>query len=104
LKLICGVGYRKALKFLIKDYLIKQRPSDEEVIKAAPLGACIRNYVNDSHVKEVAKRAVWLGNDETHYLRVWVDKDVQDLKRLIALVTHWIEAEYLTKEFIESMQ
>jgi hypothetical protein len=100
---ICGVGYRKALEFLIKDYLIKQRPEDTATIERSMLGSCIENYVSDPRIKEVAKRATWLGNDETHYQRRWLDKDLSDLKTLIRLVIHWVEAEYLTEEALKSM-
>ena len=65
---VCGVGYRKALEFLIKDYLIRKHPEDEAAIKAKPLGRCIDDGVEDPKTKAVAKRATWLGNDETHYL------------------------------------
>src|ERR1700722_3371679 len=42
---ICGVGYRKALEFLIKDYVKSIRPGDTDAIETAPLGTCINNYV-----------------------------------------------------------
>jgi hypothetical protein len=99
---VCGAGYRKALEFLIKDYLIGKHPEDEAVIKAKPLGRCIDD-IEDPKTKAVAKRATWLGNDETHYQRLWVDKDLTDLKKLISLVLHWIEAEHLTEELYTSM-
>jgi len=100
---ICGVGYRKALEFLIKDYLIRERPSEQAAIEATLLGHCIENYVTDPKTKQVAKRATWLGNDEPHYQRRWIGKDLHDLKTLISLVVHWIEAEYLTVEALKSM-
>jgi hypothetical protein len=100
---VCGVGYRKALEFLIKDYLIKKHPEDEAAIKAKPLGRCIDDDVEDPKTKAVAKRATWLGNDETHYQRLWIDKDLSDLKTLITLVLYWIEAEHLTEEALTSM-
>jgi len=100
---ICGVGYRKALEFLIKDYLIEKNPSNEENIKNKFLGKCINDDVDDSRVKKVAKRAVWLGNDETHYVRKWEGKNLQDLKNLISLTTHWIEMDYLTEEIESDM-
>ena len=100
---MCGVGYRKALEFLIKDYLIRKHPKDEAAIKAKPLGRCIDDDVEDPKTKAVAKRATWLGNDETHYRRLWLDKDLSDLKRLIELVLYWIEAEHLTEEAFQSM-
>jgi hypothetical protein len=100
---VCGVGYRKALEFLVKDYLIKNFPDDAEVIKSKMLGTCIENYVNDANIKAVAKRATWLGNDETHYERRWKDKDLTDLIAMINLVQYWIQAEHLTKEALRSM-
>jgi hypothetical protein len=100
---VCGVGYRKALEFLIKDYLIGKHADDEAAIKAKPLGRCIDDYVEDPNTKAVAKRAIWLGNDETHYQRLWIDKDLSDLKTLIRLVLHYIEVEHLTEEALASM-
>ena len=100
---ITGVGYRKALEFLIKDYAIKNNPSEEESIKKKLLMKVITEYIDDSNIKNVATRAVWLGNDETHYIRVWEDKDLPFLKKLIDLTIHWIEAKELTKTMIEEM-
>jgi hypothetical protein len=100
---ICGVGYRKALEFLIKDYLIKERPDDKAAIESTMLGQCIQRYVTDPKTKQVAERATWLGNDETHYQRRGIDKDLSDLKALISLALYWIEAEQLTAETLKSM-
>jgi hypothetical protein len=88
---ICGVGYRKALEFLIKDYAIINHPAEKEIIERKLLGACINEYVSDHRIKVVAKRAAWLGNDETHYFRKWEQKNLNDLKKLIDLSVHWIE-------------
>lgn len=96
---ISGVGYRKALEFLIKDYLVGKDPESEDKIKKMALGNCIKQHVDDVRLKTVAKRAVWLGNDETHYLRKWEGKDLKDLKKLIDLTVHWIEMEKLTESF-----
>lgn len=98
---VAGVGYRKAIEFLVKDYLVYMNPEKEEAIKKKALGACIKDDVSDANVKSVAKRAVWLGNDETHYVRTWSEQDITDLKKLIELVTYWIESEILTKELVE---
>lgn len=100
---ICGVGFRKALEFLIKDYIIINKPEDKEKVEKKLLGACISDYVNDERIKTVAKRAVWLGNDETHYIRKWEGKSLDDLKKLIDLTVHWIEMESLTKSFESEM-
>lgn len=100
---ICGVGYRKALEYLIKDYATSTNTEKGEHIKSLPLAQCINIYVNDSRVKKVAERAVWLGNDETHYIRKWEEHTLADLKRLIDLTVHWIEMELLTNEYEELM-
>lgn len=102
---ICGPGYRKSLEFLIKDYLLGRADdaAAKEAIKQEALGTCIANRILDANVKGVAKRAVWLGNDETHYTRKWEEKDLQDLKKLIDLTVHWMEAEALTTELLKDM-
>ncbi len=103
LKLICGPGYRKALEFLIKDYLIRSHPDKTDEVKRQNLAKCINEYVTDDRVKKVAARAVWLGNDETHYLRKWEEKDLFDLKGLIKLTLHWIEMDELTEKALADM-
>lgn len=101
---VCGPAYGRALEILIKDYLITKKPEEEEAIKAEhKLGKLIADKVEDGRIRAIATRAAWLRNDEIHYQRKWVDKDVQDLKGTIELVVHWIEAEMLTQELIISM-
>ncbi|TSD56383.1 DUF4145 domain-containing protein [Variovorax sp. KBS0712] len=101
---ICGLGYRKAVEYLIKDHCIDQHPVDTDKIKAMPLGACIKEFVTDPNVKISAQRAVWLGNDEAHYLRKWADKDIGDLKILIMLTSNWIDSLFLTTQYQDSMK
>jgi len=67
------------------------------------LAACIEKYVKSEQIKQIAKRAAWLGNDEIHYTRKWEGKDLVDLKRLITLTLHWIEIEKLTADVIDDM-
>ncbi|MGP8215477.1 MAG: hypothetical protein ACLQQ4_07935 [Bacteroidia bacterium] len=104
---ICGVGYRKALEFLIKDFAIKSNPPEKESdIKKKDLGKVISEYIKDdtgSKIKIVSKKAVWLGNDETHYVRKWGTKDLGDLKNLIDLTLTMIQAESDFKELMTSM-
>jgi hypothetical protein len=100
---ICGVGYRKAIEFLIKDYLIRKNPKNEEKIKKEQLGPCINKFIENEKIKMVSKRAVWLGNDETHYVRKWENKDLKDLKSLISLVIYWIEMEVLSSNLEHDM-
>jgi hypothetical protein len=100
---VCGVGYRKALEFLIKDYCISLFPARADEIKSKFLGTCIKEFVDDEKVRACAEFAAWLGNDETHYVRKWEDKDIEDLKTLIALTVNWIESSVLTKKYMDGM-
>jgi len=82
---LTGIGLRKAPEFLGKDFAVVDHPGDKEKILKKPLAACIKDYISDESTREMAKRAAWLGNDETHYVRRWEDRDVSDLKVLIRL-------------------
>ena len=101
---IAGVGYRKSLEYLIKDYCIAQNSDKEEDIKKRPISQVIDSFVSNENVKQCAKRAVWLGNDETHYVRKWEGKDIKDLKLLIQITVNWIQQEVITKRLLADMQ
>lgn len=94
---ICGVGYRKALEFLVKDYLRHKNSDDSDKILAEPLGSCIRK-LNDPRIKVLAERSVWIGNDETHYVRKHDDLDLEDMKRFIKAMLNYIESELAFEE------
>ena len=109
--LVAGPGYRKALEFLIKDYIISQfteedagkRAAHKTAVERQQLASCISEYIKSDQIKEISRRAAWLGNDETHYVRKWEGKVLQDLKKLISLTLHWIEAEKLTADIIKDV-
>lgn len=95
---IAGIGYRRALEFLIKDFLIVYQHKDESKVKSTALGCCIDTMIDNVQLKTVASRATWLGNDQTHYEQKYTDKDINDLKKLIKLSVNWIEMICLTDE------
>jgi hypothetical protein len=105
LLLISGPGYRKSLEFLIKDYLtsLQSEEASKKEIADKPLMAVIKKYITDKRMLQTAERATWLGNDETHYVRKWEDKDLQDMKKLMRLTIFWIQSEHLTNEAVASM-
>lgn len=102
---ICGVGYRKALEFLIKDYIMSFIDDDDkkEGIKQKNLSKCIQENISSLNIKAVAARATWIGNDETHYVRKWEDKDINDLIGMINLTIRWIESEVETERLLKEM-
>lgn len=87
LTLICGMGYRKALEFLVKDYLIGEFPQNTDDIAKEPLAQSIRRIEN-SKLKTLAERSAWLGNDETHYTRKHEEYSYKDIKSFLdAMIT-----------------
>ena len=100
---ICGMGYRKALEFLIKDYAKRQHPNEVDNIEKTFLKPCITKYIANEQIKGCAVGAAYLGNDESHYIRTWEDKDLSDLKKLIEMTVYWIIYSENTARFIEEM-
>lgn len=103
LEKIAGMWFRKSLEFLIKDYLISLTPDEEEQIKEEFLWKAINDRIEDAEIKEISKRATWLWNDETHYVKKWEDKDINDLKILIDIVQSFISKKQKAKKYLESM-
>ena len=64
---------------------------------------CIKEDISSTNIKAVAARATWIGNDETHYVRKWEDKDIKDLIGMIDLTIRWIESEVETKRLLDEM-
>ncbi|MFL0505529.1 hypothetical protein ACH0B5_07270 [Ureibacillus sp. 179-F W5.1 NHS] len=104
---ICGMGYRKALEFLIKDFAKLKNKDNQDTINSIEnllLGQCINKYIEEPRIKAAAKRAAWIGNDETHYIRKWQDKDIRDLKKLIEITCYYIIMDYSIKKYELEMQ
>lgn len=99
---IAGIGYRKSLEFLIKDYCIHKNPDKESDIKSKQLSKVISEYVNSEQIKKLATASAWIGNDETHYVRKIENKDITDLKRFITATVAFIAYE-LTCEDAEEL-
>lgn len=103
LKQIAGPGYRKAFEYLIKDYAKSLKPEDSSNIEKMFSGDVVKKFIADRRIQAVAKRALWLGNDETHYLKKWTQHDVGDLITLIKLAISWIEIERLSQAYTKEM-
>lgn len=101
---IAGMGYRKSLEILIKDFLLLEKPEKEKNIQEWALGKCINELIENEQLKTVASRATWLGNDQVHYIRLYTENDINDLKTLIEIATRWIEMIFITKEYEEKIE
>lgn len=94
---VCGIGYRKAIEFLVKDYCCSVDPEQSENIRNEFLGQTL-NRIQENRIKTLAQGAVWLGNDETHYVRKNEDRDITDMKRFIAALVHFLDSEFAFQE------
>ncbi len=94
---IFGIGYRKALEYLVKDYLCHVDPEHEEDIKKELLGRSIRR-IDNTKIKTLAERSTWIGNDETHYVRKHEDLNVDDMKRFIIAMVRYVDSELAFEE------
>jgi len=90
---LAGLGYRKAIEFLVKDYLIKLKNQDKNTIIKMDLSDCINKL--DSDLREIARASTWLGNDEVHYFRKNEGYNISDLKDFINCLVSDIEREYV---------
>lgn len=103
---VCGMGYRKALEFLVKDFAIFLNKDNENAIKDIKnksLKSVIDNYIKtESKSLQIATTgAAFLGNDETHYERKNPEFNITDLKKLIKIAMHTV-SDYILLETIET--
>jgi hypothetical protein len=79
------------------------RDSDtKKMIGKEPLSKVL-NRIDDELVREGAKRAAWLGNDETHYQREYPNNGLSNFKKLIDVVIRYIENKKHIATMIEEM-
>lgn len=93
---LAGLGYRKSIEFLIKDYLIKLKHQNRDTIIEMELGKCVSQL--DPDLQEIARASTWIGNDETHYFRKNEGYGIEDLKDFIDCLVTDIEREYIRKK------
>ncbi|MEZ3435690.1 MAG: hypothetical protein K1W34_13940 [Lachnospiraceae bacterium] len=90
---ICGMGYRKSLEFLIKDYAISLAPSKRDDILKTSLSSCIKKYINDERLKTLATASAWIGNDETHYVKKNPNYGIENQKAFINAFVTFIDSD-----------
>lgn len=88
---ICGMGYRRAAEYLVKDFLLYIRvtgKTKEQIYKMSFASAI--SALPSQELKDIAKASSWLGNDETHTFRIWLDMSTEDLKAYIKSLASFI--------------
>ena len=94
---IAGMGYRKAVEYLVKYFMIDCIPDEKEAIEKETLGKTIER-IDSSRIKSLAKASTWLGNDQTHLLTKHPDYNVEDLKKFINALCYYIISEKTVDE------
>ncbi len=100
---IAGMGFRKAIEYLVKDWAIQNNPNNKEKIEGLWLGGVIKNYYEDD-LKDILERATWLGNDQSHYNKLFEDYNVDDLKELIDLIMVELDRQFKMDHYINTIQ
>lgn len=100
---LAGMGYRKAIEYLVKDWAIQTKAEDKEKIESSWLASVINDYYSGD-LKEILERASWLGNDQAHYNRIFEEFDIDILKELIALIMVELDRQHKKKHYIEAIQ
>ncbi len=102
---LLGMGYRKALEFLIKDYLIDRQPDAADQIASRPLAQCLESAGSMGHqIREMGKRTAWVANDLTHYVRKRPGLDHTVVKTLLSITAKWIDFELETQELNDTIE
>ncbi|ALM50834.1 hypothetical protein AMR72_16465 [Flavobacterium psychrophilum] len=99
---IAGMGYRKAIEYLVKDLAVSKNPTDVEQIKGKTLTAIVKDYF-EGDIKKILERAVWLGNDQTHYFKIFEQFDLQMLKNLIDFVLSDLDRESKREHYLSTI-
>lgn len=103
LDLIAGMGYRKAVEFLVSDYLIKfpekSNGASKDWVKNPKISLNQKiQKISDPRIQTVSKAIAWIGNDETHYTRRHEDKGINSMKTFIKALLALIEFDKTVSE------
>lgn len=96
---IAGMGFRKALEFLVKDYAISLFPNEKEKIEKMHLSDTI-DRINYQPITDIAKPCIKVLNDETHYFRKFEKVEVENINKLILAIVGILSAKFIASEIV----
>ncbi|MDU3176661.1 hypothetical protein [Anaerococcus sp.] len=99
---IAGMGYRRSLEFLVKKYLSYKFPDSKDSFLRMTLNQAIKE-IDDERLENTAKFSSYLGNDESHILVKFEDKDIDDLKLLINKLTNDIASDIIEMQMEQKL-
>lgn len=89
---ICGVGYRKAVESLVKQYAKNIYSDKASAINTETLSQTISRFTSPE-IKQLATAATWLGNDHAHIISKHPQYDLNQLKSFIRFLCQHIQYE-----------
>lgn len=93
---IYGMGLRKALEFLAKDFAIHLEPEKKEEITKNQLGYVIKNFFKDyPNIIKLFQAASWIGNDEVHYDRKIPNEDAETIFKFISVIMMQVSSQLI---------
>jgi hypothetical protein len=100
---IAGMGYRKAIEYLVKDWAIQTKPKEKEKILGLWLSGVIKEYF-EGDLKDILERSTWLGNDQTHYNKLFEEYNIDHLKELIGLIMAELDRDFKKRHYIDNIE
>ena len=95
---MAGLGYRKALEFLTKDFAIYNNQEKSKEIKSTWMMKCLKDYIDNDKIKTLAEKSEWIGNDEAHYVKIQDDRDINDIKKFINALVYFISMSLIVDD------
>jgi len=96
---IAWMGFRKAIEYLVKDWAIQKNPKEKQLIQKMWLKKVIDDYY-DWDLKWILERATWLWNDQSHYIKLFEEFDIEHLKELINLIMVELDRQEKMKHYL----
>ena len=95
---LTGMGYRRSLEFLVKDYLCEVEkvqkkdgsPYTQKEIYHKGFAEAI-SMIPEETIRKTAKAAAWIANDYTHTEVKWTEESVDSVKEFISAIMSYIQ-------------
>lgn len=101
---LAGMGFRKAIEYLVKDWAIQNNPDDKDkIVEDLWLGQVIKEHY-EGDLRDILERATWLGNDQSHYNQLFEEYDIEALKELIGLIMVELDRQFKMDHYINNIQ
>lgn len=88
---LIGVAYRKAIEYLVYEWLIYSTKKTAEELNKNGLERLILDNFQGEDIADFGQKATWLGNDHTHYLNKHEEYNIADLEELFSYFLSGIE-------------